>query len=174
MDAAHNVDLYFRGKGILSFDREDEDGLPTGLRDLGNAPSFELGATVESEKHYSAREGVKTVDKEDDLSRELGGSFSLEEYDVQNLKMALLADAAGFQIRPLTASNVQGKLDLWGTNDQGMMFHVQVWKAKIKPVAKLGFISEGLGSIGFEFTAQNDEDNHADCPYALITPIGES
>jgi hypothetical protein len=174
MDRSHSTNLYYRGKGILKFDRLDDDGLPTGLRDLGNAPDFSLGTSEETSKHYSAREGVKTLDKEDTLTQELSGAFTLEEFDIENLQMALLADKGAFFIRPMSASNIEGALDFWGTNTQGPKFHIQLWKVKIKNNSKLGMISENIGSIPFEFTVESDLTNHPNDPYGLITPLAES
>jgi hypothetical protein len=174
MTTAHSTSLYYRGKGILKFDRFDEDGLPTGLRDMGNAPDFSVGVTEETSKHYSAREGVKTLDLEDTLTQELSGAFTLEEYDADNLRLALLAVASDFFIRPMTVSNIRGKLDYWGTNTQGPRYHIQLWKVKIKNNSKLGMIGENIGSIPFEFTVENDAANYPNEPYGLITPIDES
>ena len=171
---APTINLYYRGKGILKFDREDGNGLPTGLRHLGNAPDFTLSPIEESEKHYSSMEGVKTVDLEETLSRELGGSFTLEEYDTKNLQLALLADANPTFIRPMTSSNIVGKLDFWGMNNRGPRFHVELWRVKLKTTAKLEMISDGIGQIAFEFTVLNDATNHSATPYGLITPIGQS
>lgn len=168
------INLYYRGKGRLKFDREDSNGLPTGLRHLGNAPDFTMSPTETSEKHYSSMEGVKTVDLEETTERELGGSFTLEEFDVKNLELALLSRENQSFVRPMSASSIIGKLDFWGTNDRGPKFHVQLWRVKIKTTAKLGMISDAIGQIAFEFTVLNDTTNHPNEPYGIITPLGQS
>ncbi len=171
---AHSTDLYTVGKGIIKFDRFDANGLPTGLRDLGNGPLFNLVPTEEILEHYSSREGVKTLDKEIALSRKLNGRFQLDEYDKNNLRLALFGATGSYAIYPLSAGAIEGQLDMLMTNDVGAKFHVQIWKAKIRPTSEVNFISESWGAIDFEFTCQKDLTKEAGQEYGAITPIGES
>ncbi|MCK9597689.1 MAG: hypothetical protein M0R06_01535 [Sphaerochaeta sp.] len=175
MTQAHSTDLYTLGKGIMKFDRWDSSGLPTGLRDVGNATSFTLQPTEETLEHYSEREGVKTLDKEVTLTRKLNGKFTLDEYDKDNLAMALMADELGDgSLALMQVSNVQGELDFVMTNEVGAKYHVQLWSVKLKTTTELGLISDDWGKIDFEFTVQNDAANHPTSPYGLMTPLGES
>jgi hypothetical protein len=171
---AHDTDLYTLGKGILSFDRFDADGLPQGLRDLGNAPDFALTPVEETLEHFSSRGGIKTRDVERTLQRKLNGKFTLEEYDKDNLKLALFSDEVGYAIEPMTAGDIIGQLDFVMTNDVGPKYHVQLWNVKLKPSGDIAFISEDWGKIGFEFAVQDDSANHPNSPYGLITPLSES
>ncbi len=171
---AHSTDLYTVGKGIISFDRFDANGLPTGLRDLGNGPLFNLAPEEETLEHFSSREGIKTLDLEIPLSRKLKGKFRLDEYDKDNLRLALFGKTGSFAIYPLSAGTIEGTLDMVMTNDVGAKFHVQIWKAKIRPTTEVNFISENWGEIEFEFTAQKDLTKLTDEQYGAITPIGES
>jgi hypothetical protein len=171
---AHSTDLYFIGKGILKFDRFDAAGLPTGLRDMGNAPAFILTPEEETLEHYSSREGVRTLDKEVALTRKLKGSFTLDEYDKENLRLALFGVTGHFAIEPLTAGDIRGEIDFVSKNDVGPQYHVQLWDVKIKPASSVNFISEEWGTVEFELTVQNDAANHPDSPYGKITPLGES
>jgi hypothetical protein len=174
MDEAHNVALYFRGTGVLSFDRFDEDDLPTGLRDLGNAMVFTLGVPIEKKEHKEYRSATPTTDLEITASKKLTGKFTLDEYDVENLRLFLFANTGTFAIAPLTSGDIRGQLDFVGANDQGIKFHVQLWIIKLFPSGDLGMISDDYGQIPFEFTVEADTVGHANSPYGLITPIGES
>jgi hypothetical protein len=172
---SHDTRLYTLGKGILSFDRLDVDGLPTGLRDVGNCTNFTMQVTEETLKHYSEREGVRTLDLEVTTTREAIGKFSLDEYDKANLSMALMAtENAQHALEGMKASNVMGELDLWMTNDVGAKYHIQIWKAKLKTAGEVGFITDDWGKLDFEWTAQSDAVNHPENPYYLLTPLAES
>jgi hypothetical protein len=171
---AHDTGLYSIGKGILQFDRLDADGLPTGLRDLGNAPNFSLTPTADTLEHFSSREGVDTLDWERDVKRKINGKFTLDEYDRENLRIALMGEADTYSIHLLTASNIQGMLDFVGSNEVGPKYHVELWSVKLKPVSEVNFISGEIGTVDFEFTVQDDAANHPDSPYGRITLIGES
>jgi hypothetical protein len=174
LPSAHSTDLYSIGKGILKFDRFDADGLPTGLRDLGNAPSFTLTPSADVLEHYSSREGVDTLDWERDLKRKINGKFTLDEFDPENLRLALFAETGSFSLELLTAGNILGMLDFIGTNDVGPRYHVELWSVKLKPSSEVAFISDALGVVDFEFTIQSDAANHPESPYGRITLIGES
>jgi len=171
---SHDVDLYTIGKGILKFDRFDEDGLPTGLRDLGNAPNFSLAPTEDTLEHYSSREGIDVLDWERAIKRKIMGKFTLDEYDRENLRIALFGELGTYAIHLLTAGNILGRLDFVGTNDVGPKYHVELWNIKLKPTSDVNLVSAELASIDFELTVQNDEANHPASPYGRITLIGES
>lgn len=174
MPTAHDTDNYIIGKGILQFDRFDDDGLPTGLRDLGNCVNFSLTPEEETLEHYSSREGIKTLDKEVTLTRKMKGKFTLDEYDKENLRLALFGELGKFAINLLTAGNIEGELDFVSTNDVGPQFHAQIWKAKLKPTSEVNFISDDWGKIDFEFSVGSDDVGHPDNKFGVITPIGES
>lgn len=171
---AHSTELYSIGKGIIKFDRFDSDGLPTGLRDLGNCPSFVLIPSEDVIEHYSSREGIDTLDWQRGLRRKLTGRFTLDEYDRENLRLALFGETGTYAIYPLTAGAILGELDFTGTNDVGPRWHVQLWKVMLRATSEVNFISSDLATISFEFSVQNDEENHPNDPYGRITLIGES
>lgn len=174
MTTAPSTANYTVGKGIVKFDRFDANGLPTGLRNLGNAPEFNLNVEIETLEHYSSQEGTKTLDLEPTLIRRLKGSFTLDEYDKENLRAYLMGVMGTFAIRPIGVSEIQGELDFKSTNEVGQKYHIQIWKAKLKPAGELNFIGEDWGMIEFEFTAQKDAANHPNEPYCLITPLDVS
>jgi hypothetical protein len=174
LPSAHSTDLYTIGKGIMQFDRQDADGLSTGLRDLGNAPNFALSPSEDTIEHYSSREGVDTLDWERAIKRKIGGKFTLDEFDPENLRLALFGETGAFSINLMTAGNILGMLDFVASNDVGPKYHVELWVVKLKAVSEVNFISAELATVDFEFTVQNDEANHPDSPYGRITLIGES
>jgi len=173
-NVSHSTELYTLGKGILKFDRFDVDGLPTGLRDLGNAPNFNLTIEIEKIEHFSSREGISTIDWTRTKVRRLKGSFELEEFDRENLRLWLFGKAGAFGIAPLTSGDLLGILDFWPMNDIGPNYHYEGWRVKLTPTGSLGFISEDLGRFGFEFESESDLTVHPDSPYGLLTLIGES
>jgi hypothetical protein len=180
---AHDLALLRLGKGIVKFDRYDDNGLPTGLRDLGNVPSMTLSPAEESVDHYSAREAVKTMDTILTLSRKITGKFTCEEFDRETLRMALFggnfsSTLKAWKIQGLTAGVIQGLLDFWPTNAQGPKYHLQVWNARLKVTGDVGMIDDtAIGKMDFEFTAQYDATHAAltpSSPYFDYTLIDES
>ena len=171
---SHSTELYTLGKGILKFDRFDADGLPTGLRDLGNAPTFNLTIEIEKIEHFSSREGISSIDWTRTKMRRLKGNFELDEFDRENLRLWLFGKAGAFGIAPLTSGDLLGTLDFWPMNDIGPNYHYEGWRVKLTPTGSLGFISDDLGRFGFEFEAESDLTIHPDSPYGLLTLIGES
>jgi hypothetical protein len=171
---AHDTELYTLGKGILMFDRHDDNDLPTGLRDIGNCTAFNLTIVVETIKHYSEREGVRVKDLEGDTLVELNGDFDLDEFDRENLRMYLRGKTGTWGIAPLTSKGIIGQLDFVATNDQGPNYHYQGWRVKLTPKGSLGLISDDWGKYGFNFAALSDADNHPDTPYGDLTLMHES
>jgi hypothetical protein len=174
---SHDLGLFRLGKGIVKFDRFDENGLPTGLRDLGNVPSLTITPTEEVIEHYTSREGTKVLDTIIPVSIKATFKFTLEEFDRENLRMALFGSTGSWAIHGLTSFIVEGLLDFWPTNEQGPKYHLQVWKARLRPTGDIGLIDDtALGKLDFEFVAQNDAANHPPpaSPYFDYTLIGES
>jgi len=172
---SHDLGLLRLGKGIVSFDRFDADGLPTGLRDLGNVPSMALTPTEEVIEHYTARENIKRLDDIIPVSQKIIGKFTLEEFDRENLRIALFGEVGSYSIHGMTAAVVEGQLELWPTNDQGPKYHFQAWKVRLRPTGDVGLIDDtALGTMAFEFTCLNDAANHPESPYFDYTLLGES
>lgn len=170
---AHSTELFSLGKGILKFDRFDANGLPTGLRDLGNSPAFNLTIEIEKIEHFTSREGISTIDWTRTKLRRLKGSFELDEFDRQNLRLWLFGRTGTWSIAPLTSGDLIGRLDFNPTNDIGPKYHYQGWKVKLTPTGNLGFIGDDLARFGFEFEAESDS-NYPNSPYGLLTLMGES
>ncbi len=171
---SHSTELYALGKGILRFDRFDANGLPTGLRDLGNASIFNLTIEVEKIEHFSSRVGISTIDWTRTRMRRLKGNFELDEFDRSNLRLWLFGRTGTYAIAPLTSGDLLGALDFTPRNDVGPKYRYQGWRVKLTPTGSLGFISEDLGRFGFEFEAESDIVKRPNSPYGLLTLIGES
>lgn len=115
MSLAPNVENYTLGKGVVYFDRKDADGNSTGELDLGNAPAFTISRDGESLDHFSSREGIRKKDHSVDISVGFKLRFTLDEYSMDNLDIALQGDGvetvsqgAGTEDESLTA-----RLDRW-------------------------------------------------------------
>lgn len=169
---SHDTELLTLGKGIVKFDRYDANGLPTGLRDMGNAPSFNLTIETERIEHTTSREGINTIDWTRTKLRRLKGDFELDEFGRENLRLYLFGKTGTFSIAPLTSGDLLGKLDFWPMNDIGPKYHFEGY-ILLSPKGSLGLISDDLGKYGFDFEAQNNE-NDVDFPYGKLTLIEES
>jgi len=173
MATAPSTDLYMLGKGIIKFDRFDAQGLPTGLRDLGNAPAFAIVPTIETLDHFSSRRGTKKKDKTVVLS--VGGTakFTLEEYDAENLALAMFGDVSGGVVRLLTEPQIEGELRFYGRPDVGPWFDLLLHKVALKNSSELPMIGDDWGKFEFEFEMLEDT-GHPDDPFGTITPVIES
>ncbi|MEO0250055.1 MAG: hypothetical protein ABIN58_11130 [candidate division WOR-3 bacterium] len=171
--ATPSTENYTIGKGVLYFDRH-VNGVPSGMRDLGNAPNFTLTVTPEILDHFSSREGLKKKDKSVVVSLALGGKFTLEEYDIDNLALALYGSVSGRTMTLLAEQKVEGHLRFIGDPAQGPQYKVELWKVTLKPAGELGFISDEWGKIDFEFTVEDDSDNHPTSPYGTIEQFWDS
>jgi hypothetical protein len=162
------------GKGILKFDRFDAQGLPTGLRDLGNAPNFTIQPVLETLEHFSSREGIKKKDKTVIVSAGLTVKFTLDEFDRKNLALAMMATESGDVLTLLASTTLEGELEFTGTNEIGPKFLVRLWKVSLKPTAEIALIGDDWGKVEFEGEVLSDVTGHPSTPYGTITEIGES
>jgi hypothetical protein len=165
MPTAPSTSNYYLGKGIVKFDRFDDAGLPTGLRDMGNAPAFTILPVLETLDHFSSREGIKTKDLSVDTMIGATVKFTLDEYDKENLALALLGELSGNIIHGLTKRNVTGELRFFGGNDIGPNYNATIWKVKIKPVSEVGFITEEWGKVDFEGEVLSVVADHPTSPF---------
>lgn len=81
---------YTLGKGKVLFK-------PTGASayvDLGNAPAFALNLTIDKLEHLSSRSGLSVKDLEVITKMGVGGSFTLDEPNAENLRMFVMATSA--------------------------------------------------------------------------------
>lgn len=176
MSTAPNTSNYSLGRGILYFDRQDSDGLPTGMRDLGNALNFSITTAVETLKHYSNRQTLKKVDREEPISAEAGGKFTLDEYARDNIALHVFGEFTSDEVRILTQSSVKGHLRFVGAADNDPRFQVDLWLCSIKPAGESTFLTDATewGKLEFEFVIEDDTANHPDTPYGKIIHYVES
>jgi len=150
MPTAPSTGNYYLGKGVLKFNKLDADGLPTGLRDLGNAPNFTIQPVVETLDHFSSRAGTKEKDMQVVTLVGATVKFTLDEYDPENVALAMLGELSGGTIHGLTLPQVEGELQFLGANDIGPNYSATIWRVRLKPTSELGFITEDWGKIDFE------------------------
>jgi len=81
---------YTLGKGKMLFKKDGEDY----YRDLGNAPALTLNVTIDKLEHFSSREGVSKKDLEVITQLTVGGSFTLDEANGDNLSMFIMSTGA--------------------------------------------------------------------------------
>lgn len=143
---AASVQNYFVGKGIVSFKKTGEDS----YRDLGNVPEFTLNPTIEELEHFSAREGIKTVDRTVVLSRSAEVRMVMEEVTLENLELALLGEAdesTPWRMEIFATDAIEGALRLVGSNEVGRAFQVDLPSVTFLPGAEIPFITEEFGKI---------------------------
>lgn len=105
MATSPNVNNYTLGKGVLYFNRMLSDSSYEGERDLGNAPNFSLGFTVDQLDHLSSRSGISRKDKI--VSKSVVGNikFTLDEVNTENLNLYYFGSSAATSAQ--TASYLQ-------------------------------------------------------------------
>jgi hypothetical protein len=138
---------YYIGKGVVSFK-------PTGgtYRDMGNAPVFEFTPETEELEHFSARLGTRTNDRTVLLSKSGTVRIVLDEWNMDNLALALLGEAGSDgsgndQIDIFTESSINGELKFVGANDVGPKYEVIISSVSFRPSSAINFISDEFGQI---------------------------
>jgi hypothetical protein len=86
-----STDNYRIGGGRLFFNQK-KDGVYQGLRDLGNAPGFDVETEVETKPHYSTSSGAKTKDKSATILIDPTATITLDEINADNLSLMFMAD----------------------------------------------------------------------------------
>ena len=93
-DGRHNTDDYSLGRGKVYFAELDDNDLPQGYRDLGNAVEFMVSLEKEELDHFSTRSGLKVVDKQVVVSQKVSISLTLDEINFDNLALFMCGTAA--------------------------------------------------------------------------------
>ena len=144
---AASIDNYTVGKGIVSFK-------PTGgasYVDMGNCTEFEFTPEIEKLDHFSSREGVRTKDKSVVLQKSGTVRLVLDEWSVDNLKLAVLGSSAvvggADVIQIFDESSVSGSLKFTGTNDIGPKYEWIFSAVDFIPSSALNLISDEWGTI---------------------------
>src|SRR5690242_14249838 len=96
---------YTLGRGDLYFAQRKADGTLAGERPIGNTPSFKMGATSTSVKHYSAARGMKVQDREVPVQTDYSASFETDDISAPNLAALFLGTAASVAVTSATGVN---------------------------------------------------------------------
>jgi hypothetical protein len=174
MGDPHSTNLYMLGKGVLSFDRWDDDGLPTGLVDIGNAPDFSMNLEITEKEHESSRDPAIGTDLTVVLKTKLKGKFTLEEFGEDNLALAMFGTVSGHVVTLKSVSALRGHLQFIGNPAHGPKWNVQLWKVTLKPSGDLAMIGEDWGKMAFEFTVEDDTENNPSSPFGTMTEFFDS
>lgn len=115
--------------GDLYIDRFDEDGNPTGLRQVGNATRFEINEPSETQQRTGRGRGNYGQVLDEVAIKQPGTlGITLDEVDKANLAIALLGDTAAIDVtagsvtdEEVTAGTPGGRVALANSNldDQG-------------------------------------------------------
>ena len=167
-----NVQNYALGKGVVKFDRFDTDGLPTGLRHLGNAPALALAVAIEKLDHFSSMEGVRKKDHSVVLTQGATVKFTLDEYAAENLALAVFGTLTGGVINLLDSSQIEGELHFIGNSSVGPNYYLKLWRVSLKPTGDLSMIAEtDWAKIEFEGEVLQDITGHPSQPYGTMERI---
>jgi hypothetical protein len=90
----YNVNDSSIGRGIIEYAPINDDGLPGGFLDLGNCTDLTFNVEAETLEHYSFREAIKELDREDILSKKIGYTFSLDSINQETLALFFSGTAA--------------------------------------------------------------------------------
>ena len=152
MVASPSVENYYIGKGICSFK-------PTAgsWRDLGNVTEVSFTPNQETLDHYSSRGGIREKDLTVALENAGECLFTMEEYSLENLGMAVMGDVqtapSGYSyIDIFSTTQITGEFKFTGTNDVGPKLQLHLLRVDIFPSNELQLISEEFASI--QITAQ--------------------
>ena len=139
---ASDPNLYYIGKGVVSF-------TPVGgtKRDLGNVPEFEITPNLETLDHFSSRSGVRSKDKSVVISKALTVRLVMEEWNAENLSMALLGEVTGDVIDIFSKNTIEGELEFVGANEVGAQMTILLHNVSFQPGSSLNPISDEWGTI---------------------------
>lgn len=146
--ASPNVLNYFIGKGLVEIKVSGED-----WRRVGNVPTFEFTPEIEKLDHFSSMEGTRTKDRSVVLEKKGTLRIVMEEWTAENLRLALLANAAVEQsggdqeLEIFSESEIVAEVRLIGTNDVGARFVWHFLSVSFIPSAAISPISDEWGQL---------------------------
>lgn len=150
--ASPDIRNYYIGKGIVSFKPE---GAPSYV-DMGNCPSYELTPDITKLDHFSSRAGVRQKDRS--VATEISATIAitLDEYTLENIRLALLGSAVTTEfgktrISLLQAAEIKGAMRFVGKNSVGSRFQLDLPQVSFNQGAGVQFISDEWGDL--ELTA---------------------
>ncbi len=138
---------YTVGKGIVSF---KASGALT-YADMGNCTEFEFSPEIEKLDHYSSRAGVREKDKSVVIQKSGTLRLVLDEWTVENLKLAVLGSSATVSgndvIQIFDSASVSGSVKFTGTNDIGPRYEWIFSAVDFIPSSSISLISDEWGTI---------------------------
>ncbi len=149
MPDAPSINNYYIGKGRVFW--TPQGGVE---RDLGNVPEFEFSPEVEKLSHFSSRQGVRTKDREVVIEKSARLRLVMDEWSLDNLVMALMADApvideisgiASFNL--LALSEVRGTIRFDGANDIGPRITIRLPLVSFTPASSINPITDEWGGL---------------------------
>jgi hypothetical protein len=156
------------GKANVFFKKEGD----TERRHIGNVPEFAPEPAVETLDHFSSMAGVKKRDRNVVIEQTMTVAFTIEEWTVENLAIALQGatgvDSEGQTTIAIGAvSDTRGELTLEMTNDVGPRYNVVFPSVALRPAGGIGFISEEWASVDLE-----GEIDIVDGSFGIATLVG--
>lgn len=148
MPAAPSIDNYYIGKGVVYW--TPQGGVE---RDLGNIPEFEFTPELEKLAHYSSRQGVRTKDREVVVEKSATLRLVLEEWSLENLRMALMGGApvanidGNQEFQVLAADEIRGQIRFEGANSVGPQVTITLPLVAFTPSGSISPISDEWGSL---------------------------
>ena len=138
---------YTVGKGIVSLKAA---GALT-YADMGTCTEFEFTPEVEKLDHFSSRSGVREKDKSVVIQKSGTLRLVLDEWTVENLKLAVLGSSATVSgndvIQIFDQSSVSGAIKFTGTNDIGPRYEWVFSSVDFIPSSSISLISDEWGTI---------------------------
>ena len=148
MPAAPSIDNYYIGKGKVYW---TPDG--GAERELGNVPEFEFTPALEKLDHYSAQAGVRTKDRSVVLEKSATVRIVMEEWSVENLRMALMGGTAAddgsgnMTFALLAVDELRGALRFEGANSVGPKVTFDLPLVAFTPSSAISPITDEWGTL---------------------------
>lgn len=149
--AAPNTGNYYVGKGRVYFKPSGD----TEFRHMGNCTSMALTTEIEELDHFSQQSGVRTKDKTIVLEKSATLSVVLDEWNADNLRLALLGtiteqSGGDKEIEIFDVNSIAGELKFDGDNEVGPKQFVHLFNVSFKPGGELQLIGDDWGLIELE------------------------
>lgn len=132
MATAPNVSNYSVLKATVTFEAAA----------LGNCTEIELTPEFETLDHESSQTGVKSVDKSVVVSKKLTLRIVMDEWSIENVRLAILAAASGSPINIFSQAEREGEIIITGTNTVGETYTWTFPSVSFLPSSSLNLISD--------------------------------
>jgi hypothetical protein len=95
---------YFSGQGVLMIGRRDANGIPTGLRPVGNCSDLKISVATTIVSHKNSQDGQRAIDSRLQTETNTSLSFTIDNWIAKNLAQALRGDATSVAAGSTTES----------------------------------------------------------------------